>query len=65
MAFLVGMSGAITIFCIQTIGSVEWIGDLFNAIGGEINLIWDGVKTIGGSLGESLCQWSAKCRSNL
>jgi len=65
MAFLVGMSGAIVIFCFQTIGSAEWIGDLFTTIKGELNLLWDGIKVIGGSLGETLCQWSAKCRNHL
>ena len=65
MAFLVGMSGAIVIFCFQTIGSAEWIGDLFTTIKGELNLLWDGIKVIGGSLGETLCQWSAKCRNHI
>ena len=62
MAFLVGMSGAITIFCIQTIGSMDWIWLMKDAIAGEIQFLWEGVKSIGGSLGETLCQWSAKCR---
>ena len=62
MAFLVGMSGAITIFCIQTIGSMDWIWTLKDVITGEIQFLWEGVKSIGGSLGETLCQWSAKCR---
>ena len=65
MAFLVGMSGAIVIFCFQTIGSADWIGNVFSAIGTELNLLWDGIKVIGGSLGETLCQWSAKCRNHL
>mgnify|MGYP000146160924 FL=1 len=65
MAFLVGMSGAIVIFCFQTIGSAEWIGDLFTTIKGELNLLWDGIKVIGGSLGETLCHWSAKCRNHI
>ena len=62
MAFLVGMSGAIVIFCIQTIGSMDWIWLMKDAIAGEIQFLWEGVKSIGGSLGEPLCQWSAKCR---
>ena len=61
MAFLVGMSGAIVIFCIQTIGSAEWIWSLKDVISGEIQFLWEGVKSIGGSLGETLCQLSAKC----
>ena len=65
MAFLVGMTGAIVIFCFQTIGSAEWIGNVFSAIGTELNLLWDGIKVIGGSLGETLCQWSAKCRNHI
>ncbi len=65
MAFLVGMSGAIVIFCFQTIGSADWIGNVFSAIGTELNLLWDGIKVIGGSLGETLCQWSAKCRNHI
>ena len=62
MAFLVGMSGAIVIFCIQTIGSMDWIWLMKDAIAGEIQFLWEGVKSIGGSLGETLCQWAAKCR---
>ena len=62
MAFLVGMSGAIVIFCIQTIGSMDWIWLMKDVIAGEIQFLWEGVKSIGGSLGETLCQWSAKCR---
>ena len=62
MAFLVGMSGAITIFCIQTIGSMDWIWLIKDVISGEIQFLWEGVKSIGGNLGETLCQWSAKCR---
>jgi len=65
MAFLVGMSGAIVIFCFQTIGSADWIGNVFSAIGTELNLLWDGIKVIGGSLGETLCHWSAKCRNHI
>ncbi len=65
LSFLGGMAGAIAIFTLQTVGSADWIWSVLVSIGGEINLIWDGVKTIGGSLGESLCSWSAKCRSNL
>lgn len=65
LSFLGGMAGAITIFTLQTVGSADWVWSVLVSIGGEINLIWDGVKTIGGSLGETLCQWSAKCRSNL
>ena len=65
MAFLVGMTGAITIFCIQTIGSAEWIWVWKDIIAGELYLIWDGFKAIGGSLGETLCQWSAKCRNHI
>ena len=65
LSFLGGMAGAITIFTLQTVGSADWVWSVLVSIGGEINLIWDGVKTIGGRLGETLCQWSAKCRSNL
>ena len=50
MAFLVGMSGAITIFCIQTIGSADWIWDLMGTIGQELKL-----------LGEGLCFYSLRC----
>jgi len=62
MAFLVGMSGAIVIFCFQTIGSMDWVWLIKEVITGEIQFLWEGVKSIGGSLGETLCQWSAKCR---
>ena len=62
MAFLVGMTGAITIFCIQTIGSAGWVWMIKDVIVGELQLLWDGFKSIGGSMGETLCQWSAKCR---
>lgn len=62
MAFLVGMSGAIVIFCFQTIGSAEWIWGLKDVIVGELQFLWEGIKSIGGNLGETLCQWSAKCR---
>ena len=65
MAFLVGMTGAITIFCIQTIGSAGWVWMIKDVIVGELQLLWDGFKSIGGSMGETLCQWSAKCRNNL
>jgi hypothetical protein len=62
MAFLVGMTGAIVIFCIQTIGSAEWVLGLKDIIVGELQFLWEGIKSIGGSLGDTLCQWSAKCR---
>ena len=62
MAFLGGMTGAIIIFSIQTIGSADWIWVWKDIIVGELSFIWDGLKTIGGSMGETLCQWSAKCR---
>ena len=51
MAFLVGMSGAITIFCIQTIGSADWVWDLMGAIGQELKF-----------LGEGLCFYSLRCQ---
>ena len=51
MAFLVGMSGAITIFCIQTIGSADWIWDLMGAVGQELKF-----------LGEGLCFYSLRCQ---
>ena len=51
MAFLVGMSGAITIFCIQTIGSADWIWDLMGAVGKELKF-----------LGEGLCFYSLRCQ---
>ena len=51
MAFLVGMSGAITIFCIQTIGSADWIWDLMGAVGQELKFI-----------GEGLCFYSLRCQ---
>ena len=50
MAFLVGMSGAITIFCIQTIGSADWIWDMMGAVGQELKFI-----------GEGLCFYSLRC----
>ena len=50
MAFLVGMSGAITIFCIQTIGSADWVWDIIGTIGQELKL-----------LGEGLCFYSLRC----
>ena len=50
MAFLVGMSGAITIFCIQTIGSADWIWDIMGAVGQELKF-----------LGEGLCFYSLRC----
>ena len=50
MAFLVGMSGAITIFCIQTIGSADWIWDMMGAVGQELKF-----------LGEGLCFYSLRC----
>lgn len=50
MAFLVGMSGAITIFCIQTIGSADWVWDLMGTVGQELKL-----------LGEGLCFYSLRC----
>ena len=51
MAFLVGMSGAITIFCIQTIGSADWIWDMMGAVGQELKF-----------LGEGLCFYSLRCQ---
>ena len=51
MAFLVGMSGAITIFCIQTIGSADWIWDIMGAVGQELKF-----------LGEGLCFYSLRCQ---
>ena len=62
MAFLGGMTGAITIFSFQTIGSADWIWVWKDIIVGELNFIWDGFKSIGGNMGDTLCQWSAKCR---
>ena len=49
MAFLVGMSGAITIFCIQTIGSADWVWDLMGTVGQELKF-----------LGEGLCFYSLR-----
>ena len=51
MAFLVGMSGAITIFCVQTIGSADWIWDMMGAVGQELKFI-----------GEGLCFYSLRCQ---
>jgi len=51
MAFLVGMSGAITIFCIQTIGSADWVWDLMGTVGQELKF-----------LGEGLCFYSLRCQ---
>ena len=51
MAFLVGMSGAITIFCIQTIGSADWSWDLMGTVGQELKF-----------LGEGLCFYSLRCQ---
>ena len=51
MAFLVGMSGAITIFCVQTIGSADWVWDLMGAVGQELKF-----------LGEGLCFYSLRCQ---
>jgi len=51
MAFLVGMSGAITIFCVQTIGSADWIWDLMGIAGQELKF-----------LGEGLCFYSLRCQ---
>ena len=51
MAFLVGMSGAITIFCVQTIGSADWVWDLMGTIGQELKF-----------LGEGLCFYSLRCQ---
>jgi hypothetical protein len=51
MAFLVGMSGAITIFCVQTIGSADWIWDMMGAVGQELKF-----------LGEGLCFYSLRCQ---
>ncbi len=65
MSFLGGMAGAIFIFCFQAIGSIDWIWMVKDVIVGEIQFLWDGVKSLGGNIGETLCTWSAKCRSNL
>jgi len=51
MAFLVGMSGAITIFCVQTIGSADWVWDLMGTVGQELKF-----------LGEGLCFYSLRCQ---
>ena len=51
MAFLVGMSGAIIIFCVQTIGSADWIWDIMGAVGQELKF-----------LGEGLCFYSLRCQ---
>ena len=51
MAFLVGMSGAITIFCVQTIGSADWVWDLMCRVGQELKF-----------LGEGLCFYSLRCQ---
>ena len=51
MAFLVGMSGAITIFCVQTIGSADWVWDIMGAVGQELKF-----------LGEGLCFYSLRCQ---
>ena len=51
MAFLVGMSGAITIFCIQTIGSADWVWDFMGVVGQELKF-----------LGEGLCFYSLRCQ---
>ena len=51
MAFLVGMSGAITIFCVQTIGSADWVWDFMGVVGQELKL-----------LGEGLCFYSLRCQ---
>ena len=51
MAFLVGISGAITIFCVQTIGSADWVWDLIGTIGQELKF-----------LGEGLCFYSLRCQ---
>ena len=51
MAFLVGMSGAITIFCVQTIGSADWVWDFIGVVGQELKF-----------LGEGLCFYSLRCQ---
>ena len=51
MAFLVGMSGAITIFCVQTIGSADWVWELMGTVGQELKF-----------LGEGLCFYSLRCQ---
>ena len=51
MAFLVGMSGSITIFCVQTIGSADWVWDLMGTVGQELKF-----------LGEGLCFYSLRCQ---
>jgi len=51
MAFLVGMSGAITIFCVQTIGSADWVWDFMGVVGQELKF-----------LGEGLCFYSLRCQ---
>ena len=52
MAFLVGMSGAIVIFVIQTIGSADWILGGLSYIGQELKF-----------LGEGLCYYTLRCDS--
>ena len=51
MAFLVGMSGAITIFCVQTIESADWVWDFMGVVGQELKF-----------LGEGLCFYSLRCQ---
>ena len=51
MAFLVGMSGAITIFCVQTIGNADWVWDFMGVVGQELKF-----------LGEGLCFYSLRCQ---
>ena len=51
MAFLVGMSGAITIFCVQTIGSADWVWDFMGVVGQELKF-----------LGKGLCFYSLRCQ---
>ena len=62
LAFLIGMAGALGIFLFQRIPSTF---DGVELIVGELQFIWDGFKTVGGNLGEFLCQWSARCRHSL
>ena len=52
MAFLVGMSGAIVIFVIQTIGSADWIMDALSFVGEELKF-----------LGKGICFYTLRCDS--
>ena len=50
MAFLVGMSGAIAIFIVQSIGSADFIMDGLSYLGQELKF-----------LGEGLCYYTLRC----